>query len=767
MVYTQCTDPRCPHSMLFVGIPPCTHNATTRVFGTPDLHPFSLSSTSDFSACGALGITSGHPRPERMHPNDRQCCCTFGPEPHQEMQSIWKFFRFRDLEWERKYQASNEKASRGADLAVIFVTGLVSTVITLYGCLIDQHPFIARWPFALASLLSLCLYCLLLFVRRAKRHTVVLVYSWMVIVLGLLIYGMYLTYPEYLEASLQRVQMSPESGKDPCQCDISGFRRELGMEMSKQLITLGLGITSVMINVVALGRYSIFTILFVVAANLVLVFLIVTFPHLGVGGALEMTLRVLLVCFLWPLVCCIAFTSAQRLRFAAESLHERTLQAAREADSILNHTLKNTMADAAGLIEVCLGRTGMPESVQTDLGLSLACLYRGMRACRYRQVYMSLVAGTYVAVPEEAQVREFLFDLVKGREGAIEIHCASNLIASVDPVMLSLILDNALSNATKYGHPTKGAIQITVVHHALTGLAFKITNIANPNDLPITEGFMLSRLNGTHPRSTNAMSDGIGLKHCHLAALASSTSIDLMQHGDKVTFEACVSNARPTSALLSDSDDLDGPATEDLSAFPSGLVTCCIDDSAISLRTLQYALESRASSQVHTYGHKGSADISLFMQQTLAEADIAILDKNLDFPGNHTSGLDLVEQLRSASFDGLLCIRSGNTSEKDTADYLAAGAHCTVGKEVPMSETIALIKAAYLVHVNSSVARARHAWHSGKVQASAQGATSSATKSSKKPKAPFAKPAALPEPAPIHEFTQEHLHGQVNLQILV
>ena len=84
-----------------------------------------------------------------------------------------------------------------------------------------------------------------------------------------------------------------------------------------------------------------------------------------------------------------------------------------------------------------------------------------------------------------------------------------------------------------------------------------------------------------------------------------------------------------------------------------------------------------------------------------------------------------------------------------------------------MSETIALIKAAYLVHVNSSVARARHAWHSGKVQASAQGATSSATKSSKKPKAPFAKPAALPEPAPIHEFTQEHLHGQVNLQILV
>ena len=58
--------------------------------------------------------------------------------------------------------------------------------------------------------------------------------------------------------------------------------------------------------------------------------------------------------------------------------------------------------------------------------------------------------------------------------------------------------------------------------------------------------------------------------------------------------------------------------------------------------------------------------------------------------------MDLARQLKAAGFTGLVCMRSGNTSDEDCERYRQAGCHCIVGKEVPMRRATDYIKEAYL-----------------------------------------------------------------------
>eukprot|EP00667_Euglena_gracilis_P017291 EG_transcript_18188 len=74
--------------------------------------------------------------------------------------------------------------------------------------------------------------------------------------------------------------------------------------------------------------------------------------------------------------------------------HERrTREAAVEADNILNHMLKNIMADAAGLI--WLYTAGMSDAVPADLQQALGCLDRGIQWCRRRQALVRISSGVY------------------------------------------------------------------------------------------------------------------------------------------------------------------------------------------------------------------------------------------------------------------------------------------------------------------------------------------------------------------------------------
>ena len=89
-----------------------------------------------------------------------------------------------------------------------------------------------------------------------------------------------------------------------------------------------------------------------------------------------------------------------------------------------------------------------------------------------------------------------------------------------------------------------------------------------------------------------------------------------------------------------------------------------------------------------------------FVEQTLADGDIAVLDQNLDYGGDcNILGTDLVEDLMAKGFRGLVCIRSANISAQDKMKYFAAGAHIVCGKDMAMAQVVDDLKVAYVRQV--------------------------------------------------------------------
>ena len=85
-------------------------------------------------------------------------------------------------------------------------------------------------------------------------------------------------------------------------------------------------------------------------------------------------------------------------------------------------------------------------------------------------------------------------------------------------------------------------------------------------------------------------------------------------------------------------------------------------------------------------------------RKALGHADIAILDQNIDFPQKTFLGTDIVEELLSQGFGGLLCIRSANTADHDVALYKRSGAHCVLSKEFSGEEMIRSLVEAWTRH---------------------------------------------------------------------
>eukprot|EP00669_Euglena_mutabilis_P002337 TRINITY_DN1295_c0_g1_i1.p1 TRINITY_DN1295_c0_g1~~TRINITY_DN1295_c0_g1_i1.p1 ORF type:complete len:312 (-),score=39.45 TRINITY_DN1295_c0_g1_i1:229-1074(-) len=92
----------------------------------------------------------------------------------------------------------------------------------------------------------------------------------------------------------------------------------------------------------------------------------------------------------------------QRQKFLAERLLSHQMHVAVTADGILNHMLKNTLADAAGCIELFLAGAASFQALND----SVHCLRRGMKACKQRQVYLKMVSGEYVAVQNTVNLKE-------------------------------------------------------------------------------------------------------------------------------------------------------------------------------------------------------------------------------------------------------------------------------------------------------------------------------------------------------------------------
>eukprot|EP00668_Euglena_longa_P027863 GGOE01034901.1.p1 GENE.GGOE01034901.1~~GGOE01034901.1.p1 ORF type:complete len:658 (+),score=171.88 GGOE01034901.1:128-2101(+) len=391
----------------------------------------------------------------------------------------------------------------------------------------------------------------------------------------------------------------------------------------------------------------------------------------------------------------------ERLRrsyFLAQTQLARELQASQLADSVLNHMLKNTLADVAADIEIFLAGELGPEVLED----AVVCLRRGLQSCRERMVFLKMVAGEYAPVLSAIGLQEFSQQLVAGSN--ITTH-APDLTVLMDGTLMQLVLEHAMSNAVKHGHPDHPDVQLIIRKEEPKDSAvnvdgrqlvsFTVQNAAHPLRPRLRADLIHHFLVGETRMQTNtmpALSAGVGLLQCGLAARLGGIALSLCQEGDVVSFTATM-EAEVMEATTLTEDDF--PLA---SHFPGGLKIFCLDDSAAMRRLMEFQLKRWCpSAVVRIYGALED-DVHAFMSEALQDADIVILDQNLEYAHPHY-GTDLCRQLIRFGFRGLICIRSSDDSQDDQAKYAASGAHCSFGKDVPVAKVVQQLKAAYVLNV--------------------------------------------------------------------
>ena len=234
---------------------------------------------------------------------------------------------------------------------------------------------------------------------------------------------------------------------------------------------------------------------------------------------------------------------------------ENHLEASQKADTILNHSLKNRMADAAGEVEMFLSTYSGPEELSTSLWRSTRSLRRGMAMCQHRHAILGLAAGKYVPRFTPVDIHEFGTSLASGRD--LVNKSFVRMWAQFDHVVSSMILENALSNAFKHGYPRNPDVRFTIAVHDESDdpnhvlLELCVTNRAHPDRPKITDEFVDELINATPDadRHMPLLSDRIGLSHCFMAAKSCGFELSLTQDDDVVAFNlSLLAEAMPVPA---------------------------------------------------------------------------------------------------------------------------------------------------------------------------------------------------------------------------
>eukprot|EP00667_Euglena_gracilis_P003538 EG_transcript_3544 len=395
------------------------------------------------------------------------------------------------------------------------------------------------------------------------------------------------------------------------------------------------------------------------------------------AATLDNILRVIMVLLVDAVVTILMAVTLERSRRSmvlAETMLMRELQASQMADGILNHTLKNILADVAGNIELFLANV-VGRDVLED---AMAGLTRGMKSCKERNVYLKLVAGEYTPTMNVVHLRDFGQQLIAGRN---VLGSFPDLAVYLDYTLLNLVMENGvqggacaaitISNALKHGRPAAPNVRVGIeevctphVRPGFRRFRFSVTNDADPSRPALTAKRVRQLFAGHAELERGAavprLSEHIGLTHCVLAMEG--------QHPEVTT--TVVPPRTP--------DDNDS----DLDPFPTGLVFAVLDDSVPSQRLLEFHLRKWcAPAAVHLFGAR-EADLEMFLKVAATEADIVILDQHLEFLSGSVLGTDVITELHKRHYRGLICIRSAADSPEDREKYTACGTHHTMGKDV-------------------------------------------------------------------------------------
>uniref|UniRef100_A0A7S4LCM7 Response regulatory domain-containing protein n=1 Tax=Eutreptiella gymnastica TaxID=73025 RepID=A0A7S4LCM7_9EUGL len=379
-------------------------------------------------------------------------------------------------------------------------------------------------------------------------------------------------------------------------------------------------------------------------------------------------------------------------KVAAQSLKNQ--RDAQHADSVLNHILKNTMADALGCIEFFCRNPNPNTSA-----LSKACdiLFRGMWWCKLREAMLSMVAGRYETVQSATDIQHWAQEFVRGRNVALE--CPTEVV-KMDATACSVVLDNAMSNATRHGcpHDPQVKLAVEVLDQDMDGqracsednpcgrpvvLRFEVSNRANAERPPLQVSWTSDGPSDAlaNESSRPTLSDGLGLQHISMVVNLCGMKARLWQHECRVFFELRLNTQIAVGARLESTE-----VVKMTRPVPMDLNILCLDDSPVARQSLQYMLPAHIpGATVATFG-KNLEEVHEFKKAALTDGDLVILDQNVDVPEAKLKGTDIVKELVADGYKGFACIRSGDCSEEDRALSHQSGAHWHVGKELRLRD---------------------------------------------------------------------------------
>jgi hypothetical protein len=238
---------------------------------------------------------------------------------------------------------------------------------------------------------------------------------------------------------------------------------------------------------------------------------------------------------------------------------------------------------------------------------------------------------------------------------------------------------------------------------------------------------------GGAPSPSSSISTRLGLHHIALACKAANGSFFIkLDRGSQnavltmISLPCSTLEEAPTTATET---TLCGPPTvrkiSPLKLRKNHLIVGAIDDSSMICKGYQKLLLPNMGADLEAsfvVCPEAEGDIERFMSLALgdaanrrAQADVVILDQNLDltshkvrmikskpillsahpcpsFEKQTVLGTDIAIKLRSSGFQGLVVVRSANSSTVDIAHYMSTGAvDCCLGKDQgfkPMTKSI-------------------------------------------------------------------------------
>eukprot|EP00668_Euglena_longa_P019172 GGOE01023882.1.p1 GENE.GGOE01023882.1~~GGOE01023882.1.p1 ORF type:complete len:660 (-),score=180.45 GGOE01023882.1:1045-2940(-) len=371
------------------------------------------------------------------------------------------------------------------------------------------------------------------------------------------------------------------------------------------------------------------------------------------------------------------------------------LQAAHMSDSVLSHSLKNTMSDVASTIDLFLNGEVDRPALQT----CSTSLCREIRGCCDRSVFVNLVSGAYSPKLSAVSLRDFGSQLIAGRRVLGDF---LDLTVYLDELLLHIIMERILSSAFRNSNPDNPRVQFQIekvdptpfvaakpgsvrirfaVSHWRNEVAQQPGGSLDPSLPPLAESYMPSA------------EDDMSLKHCLAVAQQYGVVANVTEEEEGLATFVMELDALVASHNLVNLSD---PVTQELlKKFPPGLNFFAIDDSAAARQLLSFHIRRwMAPGQVQVLGAT-EAEVLGFVNAVLERGDVVICDQHLNFSQSYL-GTDLIRELRRRDFCGFVCIRSANNNPKDVALYMESGADCIVGKDVLCSVMMDQIKAAYV-----------------------------------------------------------------------